>query len=190
MKRVSRSHKLLRNLTSRNLKSQAALEFLTTYAWAFLVIIVMIGALAYFGILKPSKILPDRCTFGTEITCVDFRVGYGTTGSDGTFDIRLKNSIGEPIVIPAVEADINLSTESFTPFLCTLNSITGSGVTGSFTWETGDIIDISFNNCNPAAIGFSKGDKAKVLIAIRYHLAKTSPTYLREVSGEVFTTVT
>ena len=47
-------------------KSQAALEFLTTYAWAFLVIIIMIGALAYFGVWlnaifnfsKPSCALP------------------------------------------------------------------------------------------------------------------------------------
>ncbi|MBI2659218.1 hypothetical protein HYX05_03935 [Candidatus Woesearchaeota archaeon] len=45
-------------------KSQAALEFLTTYGWAFLVILIMIGTLAYFGILNPSKILPNRCNFG------------------------------------------------------------------------------------------------------------------------------
>ena len=50
-------------------KSQAALEFLTTYAWAFLVILIMIGALAYFGMLSPSKLLPDRCNFGSEVSC-------------------------------------------------------------------------------------------------------------------------
>ncbi|MEK6868878.1 MAG: hypothetical protein AABX74_01500, partial [Nanoarchaeota archaeon] len=50
-------------------KAQAALEFLTTYAWAFLVIIIMIGALAYFGVLSPSKLLPDRCNFGPEVGC-------------------------------------------------------------------------------------------------------------------------
>ena len=171
-------------------KSQAALEFLTTYAWAFLVILIMIGALGYFGVLKPSKILPDRCTFGTEISCIDFRVGYGTTGTDGTFDLRLKNSVGEPIIIPAVQSDIGLSTEASTVFSCTLASITGSGITGSFTWGTDDIIDISFTGCNTAAVGVIKGDKSKVLVTINYHLAKTSSTYLRQVSGEVFTTAT
>ena len=171
-------------------KSQAALEFLTTYAWAFLVILIMIGALGYFGVLKPSKILPDRCTFGTEISCIDFRVGYGTTGTDGTFDLRLKNSVGEPIIIPAVQSDIALSTEASTVFSCALNSITGSGTTGSFTWGTDDIIDVSFNNCNTAAVGFIKGDKSKVLVIINYHLAKTSATYARQVAGEVFTTAT
>ncbi len=36
-------------------KSQAALEFLITYGWAFLVILLMIGTLSYFGILSPSQ---------------------------------------------------------------------------------------------------------------------------------------
>ena len=36
-------------------RGQAALEFLTTYGWAFLVILVMIGALAYFGVLDPER---------------------------------------------------------------------------------------------------------------------------------------
>ena len=47
-------------------KSQAALEFLTTYGWAFLIILIMIGALSYFGILSPSKLLPNRCNFGRK----------------------------------------------------------------------------------------------------------------------------
>ena len=29
----------------------------------------MIGSLAYFGILRPSRILPERCNFGAEIGC-------------------------------------------------------------------------------------------------------------------------
>ena len=55
-------------------KGQAATEFLTTYGWAFLVILIMIGTLAYFGILKPSKLLPDRCNFGPEVNCLDFQI--------------------------------------------------------------------------------------------------------------------
>jgi len=33
---------------------EAILEFLTTYGWAIIVLAVMIGALAYFGALKPA----------------------------------------------------------------------------------------------------------------------------------------
>ena len=36
-------------------KSQAAMEFLMTYGWAILVVLVAIGALAYFGVLSPCS---------------------------------------------------------------------------------------------------------------------------------------
>ena len=162
-------------------KSQAALEFLTTYAWAFLVILVMIGALAYFGILNPSKILPDRCNFGTEIGCADYRIAYVTTGSDGTFGLRLKNSIGEPLILTS----ITVSSESSTAYSCTLSS-----PTLPFTWNSDTLTDFSFTSCNSAASGFVKGDKAKVLITMTYYLARSSPTYSKQVAGEVFATVT
>ena len=44
-------------------KAQAAMEFLMTYGWAILVVLVVIGALAYFGVLSPKKLLPDKCLF-------------------------------------------------------------------------------------------------------------------------------
>ena len=69
-----------------NKRAQAALEFLTTYGWAFLVILIMIGTLAYFGILSPGKYLPNRCTFGSELQCIDYQIS--ATGN--TFRIKLK----------------------------------------------------------------------------------------------------
>ena len=35
-------------------KSQVALEFIMTYGWAVLVVLVAVGALAYFGVLMPN----------------------------------------------------------------------------------------------------------------------------------------
>jgi len=158
-------------------KSQAALEFLTTYAWAFLVILIMIGALAYFGVLKPSKLFPDRCNFGAEISCNDYAIS-----SSDTFNIRLKNVVGEPIVLQT----ITLKSESSTSYSCTLTSTT----TLPYTWGTDTITDFSFDSCNTAASGFIKGDKAKVAIIMTYYLAKSSAIYTRQVEGEVFSTVT
>ena len=61
-----------------NKKGQAAMEFLMTYGWAILVVLAAIGALAYFGVLSPSKHLPESCIFGQGISCVDFTVGPST----------------------------------------------------------------------------------------------------------------
>ena len=53
-------------------RAQAAMEFLATYGWAILVVLVVIAALAYFGVLSPSKFLPEKCTFQPGILCKDF----------------------------------------------------------------------------------------------------------------------
>jgi len=55
-------------------KGQSALEFLVTYGWAFLVILIMIGALSYFGVMDPARYLPDYCILGSGFTCVDSRM--------------------------------------------------------------------------------------------------------------------
>jgi len=75
-------------------KGQAALEFLMTYGWAILVVLVAIGALAYFGVLSPDKFLPNKCTLPAGIACSDFKVSAGATPTTGTADIVLRNGMG------------------------------------------------------------------------------------------------
>ena len=160
-------------------KSQAALEFLTTYGWAFLVILIMIGALAYFGILSPGKVLPSRCNFGAEFTCVDYQIS--ATGN--TFRLRLKNSVGQPINIDA--AKITLNSESTTQYACTLNPASQLPITG---WKPGDIKDFTWDTCNSAAAGVIADEKAKVLVTVKYYATSGPNTYEKEVKGEIFST--
>ena len=54
--------------------SQAALEFLMTYGWAILVVIVAIGVLAYFGFLSPDNFLPRKCVLPAGLACLDYNV--------------------------------------------------------------------------------------------------------------------
>ncbi len=54
----------------RGSKAQAAMEFLMTYGWALLVVLVAIGALAFFGVLSPGQFLPDQCVLFAGVTCV------------------------------------------------------------------------------------------------------------------------
>jgi hypothetical protein len=79
-----------------NHKSQAAMEFLMTYGWAILVVLIAIGALSYFGVLSPDRFLPSRCNLPTGLTCVDFEV------STSTVSVVLQNNFGEAIIIDGV----------------------------------------------------------------------------------------
>lgn len=171
-----KSHKLLRNLTAGNLKSQAALEFLTTYGWAFLVILIMIGALAYFGILNPSSLLPERCNFGSEIECNDFLL-------DSTADnlnIKLINNVGEVIAIQS--GDFVISSEGAASLTCT-------GATLPASWNPGEPHEFESTCTNWGAAGFVPGQKGKVLITLSYNTLKSGAAYPHQVKGEIFATV-
>jgi uncharacterized protein (UPF0333 family) len=83
-------------------KGQAAMEFLMTYGWAILVVIAAIAALAYFGVLSPDKMLPERTTFQAPIPNVDNAVITAGTATNGVVSLALKNNVGFPINITAV----------------------------------------------------------------------------------------
>jgi hypothetical protein len=72
-------------------KGQAAMEFLMTYGWAILVVLAAIGALAYFGVLSPSKHIPESCIFKQGIACLDFKV------TADTVDIYFQNGYAQDI---------------------------------------------------------------------------------------------
>lgn len=74
-------------------KSQAALEFIMTYGWAILVVLVAIGALAYFGVLNPDRFLPSKCTLQAGIACLDHKTEDFGPGN-GEVTVLLKNSLG------------------------------------------------------------------------------------------------
>lgn len=155
-------------------RCQAALEFLTTYAWAFIVILIVIAAIAYFGILKPQKILPDRCNFNVGFGCEAFKIG-----SDGTFNVKLKNSLGSTITVTGT----SLGTEATTAFSCT------TAPSNPSNWNSGEIKDLAWSDCNAAAVGFTSGEKGKVLVRINFYDIKAGSNYSRIADGEVFTTV-
>lgn len=74
-------------------KGQAAMEFLMTYGWAIIIVLAAIGALAYFGVLSPQKLLPERTVFPAPLPNMDNAV----ITTDGTVSIAFKNNKGVDI---------------------------------------------------------------------------------------------
>jgi len=77
-------------------KAQAATEFLMTYGWAILVVGVAIAALAYFGVLSPSRFLPNKCTLPSGIACIDHKVDASSV------TMILQNSLGYTINVTSI----------------------------------------------------------------------------------------
>jgi hypothetical protein len=90
-----------------NKKGQAAMEFLMTYGWAILVVLVAIGALAYFGVLNPGNYLPSSCTIAPGIGCDDFKI----TTTDA--QLLLRNGFGEDLTAVTISVSgCTASTEA------------------------------------------------------------------------------
>ena len=53
-------------------RGQAAIEFLSTYGWAILVVLITVSALGYFGVLNPAKLLPESCLTDPHFRCKDW----------------------------------------------------------------------------------------------------------------------
>lgn len=86
----------------RGRRGQQAMEYMVTYGWAFVVIIVTIGAFAYFGLLNPEKYLPNRCDFGMQLKCIDYLM-LDAQPDNGFVYLRFQNAFGENITIINVQ---------------------------------------------------------------------------------------
>ncbi|MEM3399249.1 MAG: hypothetical protein QXP42_00245 [Candidatus Micrarchaeia archaeon] len=77
-------------------KAQAALEYLTTYGWAVMVLIIVIAVLFYIGVLNPSQ--PLACSFRTPgLSCASYKV---TT--EGELSLRIGQLTGKTIRVKAI----------------------------------------------------------------------------------------
>jgi len=67
-------------------RAQAAMEYLMTYGWALLVIVLVLGALIYLGVLNPQGRMQDMC---------NLQIGFGCEvaglSDDGTLYLQITN---------------------------------------------------------------------------------------------------
>ena len=63
-------------LRAKNKKGQAAIEFLTTYSWAIMAVLLSIGVLSYFDLLSVDRYVRENCETGNQIRCRESRIDY------------------------------------------------------------------------------------------------------------------
>lgn len=138
-------------------RGQAAMEFLMTYGWAILVVLAAIAALAYFGVLSPGKLLPERCEFSAGLSCVDKPV----IQQNGDIIIALKNNVGQSIDITGV---------SLIDGDCTTPTLRDVSTDGNVTNSTAANVQNNANIIAYVACGttFSSGDRVNAEFTVNY----------------------
>jgi len=168
-------------------RGQAALEFLMTYGWAILVVLVVVGALAYFGIMNPDTILASKCTLQTGFNCKDYKVDPDSR----MFFMDVTNTMGKGIMINQV----NISGKVLGENGCSLNPDTKlppkyeNPLDGSFNGNPGLRLREGQTETLPIRC-YDQIDggnnKAKMDIKIEWHLEYSSPQYNHVSEGELY----
>jgi len=82
-------------------KGQAALEYISTYSWAFLILLGVISALYYFDFFEVSRYQAQNCVFDSNLYCHDFTVQ--TRGEYYDVRVLLQNNMDEDIDVNTVK---------------------------------------------------------------------------------------
>ncbi len=59
-------------MRTRGNRGQVALEFISTYGFAFFILLTTVGTLSYFGVFNISSLRNNECFFPDGIECVEF----------------------------------------------------------------------------------------------------------------------
>ncbi len=85
-------------------KAHASMEFLMTYIWAILAVLISIAALAYFGILSPGHFLPDSCILFPGLACTDVKI------EPNQITLSVRNGIGYELKSVSISLPPNICT--------------------------------------------------------------------------------
>lgn len=146
-------------------RSQAALEFLTTYAWAFIVITIAVGALYYFGVFDFGKFMQQKCVFPLQFKCIDFSLGPSQVR------IKLTNSLGEDIQVTSVQ----ITNDGNPPISCSPSS--------PFFWPHSTEREITFSSCSGG--GYLTNTRVELRVALSYYAVATPTHPTHTINGKI-----
>ncbi len=156
-------------MEGRGKKGQAAMEFLMTYGWAILVVLIAIGALVYFGVLSPERFISDQCTLAAPLSCSRQGDFIATAGASTTALFKIQNGAGSSLSSVAV-----VVTPAGAASPCT--------TTGSTTIADGEKQEYS-STCP----GSTAGDKLRYDLKVTYQVG-TSGGYNQVSTGRLVVT--
>lgn len=142
-------------------KAQSAMEYLMTYGWAILIVIIVAAALYALGVFNPATWTGHSAT------------GFGAMGvptdwvySGAEYNVTLRNGLGETVTI------YNVTAKSGTSYCTPTTSLSPAPTIGA-----GGTMAFDFNACP----SLTTGSSYSVGVTVTYKTQ--SGTYNQTVSG-------
>ena len=162
-------------MIAMKMKGQSAMEYLMTYGWAIIIIVIVAAALYALGVFNPATYSAAKASGFPNMGIP--KTGSWVLRSDGSFQLALSNNIPARINITAIDVDLT----GIAGDQCSGESIVG----GSFPYTVP--IGGSFT-LNASCSGVSAGSAYTASIEITYTNLDTGITGIKE-RGTVMGTV-
>ncbi|RLJ03536.1 MAG: hypothetical protein DRP11_00355 [Candidatus Aenigmatarchaeota archaeon] len=143
----------------RGSKGQTAMEYLMTYGWAILIILVVGGVLYYYGVFSPSTLVGESKTGFSKIDVVDWQ----WRASDDHLLIMLENRAGVDVNVTSIVVTYGTTTSTYT-------------IPGGESISAGD--RSSFIDATTTGIDFDSGDAYQIDVTINYYRTDSPATTL------------
>lgn len=92
-------------------KAQSAIEYLTTYSWAIIIIAITLGALYALGLFNPSSFVQSQCIFPADFGCLN--IFYY---ANGIVTLNIEQSTPSPINVTAIGCNAQGLTTNMTQY--------------------------------------------------------------------------
>ncbi|MBD3208856.1 hypothetical protein GF367_00360 [Candidatus Woesearchaeota archaeon] len=98
-------------------KAQASMEYINTYIYAGLALVVVVGTIAYFGAFDKETYTKEGCESGAQLSCAEAQV---TT--EGSISVLIQNKLNQPINVTSITMhyqnqsytkDVNIRVQPF-----------------------------------------------------------------------------
>jgi uncharacterized protein (UPF0333 family) len=112
-------------------KGQAALDFMMTYGWAIVLVVIIAVAMFAMGIFDPSNFIGNKAAGFAGVSVVGWSMDTA-----GTFTIKAANNVGNPIQLDSINVTIGGASVNVPVSNATIavgeNSALLSSATGAF----------------------------------------------------------
>lgn len=149
-------------------KGQAAMEYLMTYGWAILVIVIVLAALLYLGVFNVGQRVPEQCNLPVGVLCT----GAKLTSVDLT--LTLRNGLGQKMTVCNIicNAQYDSVLDLLGDYGGTVYACDAGEVTGDVTIDVGDQKTMTgmLPCTNLAGLGLAVGEKYNGKLFLTYYL--------------------
>lgn len=85
------------------------MEYLMTYGWALVALVVVIGAIMATGVFNPSYLIAEECTLQPDLSCTGHLLHIDEGGTP-QLEFRISNGLGYDIRLTGVKITTNDGT--------------------------------------------------------------------------------